>query len=127
MPGKYLYEYAVIRVVPRVEREEFINVGVIMYSKRTKYLKARIAVDENKIRLFSSELDMESMYAALAVFDSVCRGSKEGGAIASLDIPERYRWLTASRSTSIQTSASRQGLSDDLDVTFERLFDELVL
>lgn len=127
MQDKYLYEYAVIRVVPRVEREEFLNVGVIMYSKRAKYLKARYQVNEEKLRLFSSELEIDSLYANLKTFDLVCSGNRDGGQIAMLDIPERYRWLTATRSTSIQTSVSRQGFSGNLDETFEKLFEEYVL
>lgn len=127
MPGKHFYEYAVIRVVPRVEREEFINVGLIMYCKRAKYIKVRYVLDEQKLRLFSSELDLESLYINLDVFDKICSGTKVGGKIASYEISDRYRWLTAVRSTSIQTSISRSGFSDDLDDTFERLYNELVL
>ncbi len=127
MPGKHFYEYAVIRVVPRVEREEFINVGLIMYSKRAKYIKARYTLNEDKLNLFSSELDIDSLHTALNVFDKICSGTKAGGNIASLDIPERYRWLTAVRSTSIQTSCSRSGFSDDLDATFDKLYRELVI
>ena len=127
MPGKHFYEYAVIRVVPRVEREEFINVGLIMYCKRAKYIKARQVLDEQKLCLFSSELDLESLYINLDVFDKICSGTKAGGKIASYEISDRYRWLTAVRSTSIQTSTSRSGFSDDLDDTFERLYNELVL
>ncbi|MDU1903211.1 MAG: DUF3037 domain-containing protein [Dysgonomonas sp.] len=127
MQGKHLYEYAVIRVLPRVEREEFINVGIIMFSKRAKYIRARYRLDENKLRLFSTELDMDSLYANLNVFDKICSGNKEGGNIAELDIPERFRWLTAVRSTSIQTSRPHSGFSSDLDKTFDDLFEELVL
>lgn len=127
MQGKHLYEYAVIRVVPRVEREEFINVGLIMFSKREKYLKARYLVDIDKLRLFSSELDIDSLYANLSVFDGICSGAKNAGPIAELDIPERFRWLTAVRSASIQTSRPHPGFSDNLDATFEKLFEELVL
>lgn len=127
MQGKHLYEYAVIRVLPRVEREEFINVGIIMFSKRAKYIRARYRLDENKLRLFSTELDMDSLYANLNVFDKICSGNKEGGNIAELDIPERFRWLTAVRSTSIQTSRPHTGFSSDLDKTFDDLFEELVL
>ena len=127
MQGKHLYEYAVIRFVPRVEREEFINVGIILFSKRAKYIKARYRVDEKKIRLFSSELDMDSLYAHLKVFDRICSGAADGGTIASMDIPERFRWLTAVRSSSIQTSRPHPGFSSDLDATFEKLFAELVL
>ena len=104
MQGKHLYEYAVIRLVPKVEREEFFNVGIILFSKRAKYIKALYKVDENKLNLFSSELDRESLFANLHVFDKICSGTKEGGPIAALDVPERFRWLTAVRSASIQTS-----------------------
>ena len=127
MQGKHLYEYAVIRFVPRVEREEFINVGLIMFSKRARFIKARYQVDEKKLCLFSSELDMDSLYASLKVFDRICSGTAGGGPIASMDIPERFRWLTAVRSSSIQTSRPHPGFSTDLEVTFEKLFAELVL
>lgn len=127
MQGKHLYEYAVIRVVPRVEREEFINVGIILFSKRAKYLKSRYTINAGKLSMFSSELDMDSLYENLSVFDMICSGSKKGGYIASLDIAERFRWLTAVRSTSIQTSRPHTGFSDDLNTTFEMLYNELVL
>lgn len=127
MQGKHLYEYAVIRLVPRVEREEFFNVGIILFSKRAKYIKALYMVDEDKLNLFSSELDHEALFANLHVFDQICSGANDGGPIASLDIPERFRWLTAVRSASIQTSRPHPGFSDDLDQTLETLFRELVL
>lgn len=126
MQEKHLYEYAVIRVVPRVEREEFINVGLIMFSKRSKFLKARYIINEEKLKLFSTELDMESLKDNLAAFDRICSGAKDGGVIASFEMIERFRWLVAVRSTSIQTSRSRMGFSDNLDLTFDRLFHELV-
>lgn len=126
MQGKHFYDYAVIRVVPRVEREEFINVGIILFSKRAKYLKARYAVDERKLALFSSEADLESIHANLSAFDRICSGTTAGCSIALLDLPERFRWLTAIRSASIQTSRPHSGFSEDLDATFDRLFEELV-
>ena len=76
MQGKHLYEYAVIRLVPRVEREEFFNVGIILFSKRAKYIKALYKVDEDKLNLFSTELDRESLFANLHVFDKVWSGAK---------------------------------------------------
>lgn len=127
MQGKYLYEYAVIRFVPRVEREEFINIGIIMFSKQARFIKVRYQVDEKKIALFPSELEPGSLYANLAAFDRICSGAKDGGPIAAMDIPERFRWLTAVRSACIQTSRPHPGLSSDLEVTFEKLFAELVL
>lgn len=127
MQEKHLYEYAVIRFVPKVEREEFINVGVILFSKRAKYIKARYKINEDKLKLFSSELDLDCLCSNLKVFDKICSGAKDGGKIASLDIPERFRWLTAVRSTSIQTSRPHPGFSNNLDQTLEDLFNELVL
>ena len=127
MQDKHLYEYAVIRIVPKIEREEFINVGLIMFCKRPKFIKARYHVNEEKLRLFTSDIDKESLCTNLHVFDKICSGAKDGGPIASLDIPERFRWLTAIRSASIQTSRPHSGFSNDLEQTFERLFQELVL
>ena len=99
MQERHLYEYAVIRFVPRVEREEFMNVGVVLFSKRCKYLKSVYTVDENKLKLFSSELEINCLKEALQVFDTICQGSKGGGAIANMDIPDRFRWLTAVKSS----------------------------
>ena len=119
MQDKHLYEYAVIRIVPKIEREEFINVGLIMFCKRPKFIKARYHVNEEKLRLFTSDIDKESLCTNLHVFDKICSGAKDGGPIASLDIPERF--------ASIQTSRPHPGFSNDLEQTFERLFQELVL
>lgn len=127
MQGKHLYEYAVIRFVPRVEREEFINVGIVLFSKQANYVKAKYHVDEKKLSLFSTEVDIECLKAGLQVFDKVCKGEEDGGKIAHFDVPERFRWLTAIRSACIQTSRPHPGFSGDLDATLERLFKELVL
>lgn len=127
MQEKHLYEYAVIRVLPKVEREEFINVGIIMFSKKAKYIKAKYSINENKFNLYSTELDLDILYSNLEVFDKICSGKEDGGPISLFDIPERFRWLTAVRSTSIQTSRPHSGFADDLDYTFNKLFNELVL
>lgn len=126
MPAKHLYEYAVIRFVPKVEREEFINVGLVLFSKQARYIKARYLLDENKLRLFPSSLDADTLRRHLDLFTTICSGKPEGGPVARFDIPERFRWLTAQRSTSIQTSRPHAGLTADLDATFNALFDELV-
>lgn len=127
MQGKHIYEYAVIRVVPRVEREEFLNIGVILFSKKANYINAKYVLNEQKLCHFSSELDLDSLRRNLQSFDKICTGDREGGAIALLEVHERFRWLTAVRSASIQTSRPHPGLSSDLDKTFDRLFEELVL
>lgn len=127
MQERYLYEYAVIRFVPKVEREEFINVGIILFSKQRKFLKSLYTIDDSKLSLFSSEVDMNCLKEGLKVFDKISQGNKDGGAIAQMDIPDRFRWLTAVKSSCIQVSRPHPGFSDNLDTTLERLFKELVL
>ena len=126
MPGKHLYEYAVIRILPRVEREEFINAGIILFSKRAGYLKSQHYLDEKKLNLFPTECDADTIRVHLTIFDLICSGQREGGPIASLDTPERFRWLTAVRSSCIQTSRPHPGFTDDLDGTLRKLMEELV-
>ena len=79
MQGKHLYEYAVIRLVPKVEREEFFNVGVILFSKRAGYIKSVCQVNEDKLKLYVSEVDRELVFAHLDVFNKICSGAKDGG------------------------------------------------
>jgi hypothetical protein len=127
MQEKNLYEYAVIRVVPRVEREEFLNVGIILFCKRAKFIKMLYAVNEAKLVLFSDDFDLEQLELNLSSFQKIAHGGKEGGPIGAFDIPSRFRWLTAIRSSAIQTSRPHTGLCTDLEETAQRLFNELVL
>lgn len=126
-PGKYLYEYAVIRILPKVEREEFINAGIILFSKRAGFLKCSCYLNEDKIKVFSTEWEFDTIRKNLEVFDQICSGHHDGGPVASLDTPERFRWLTAVRSSSIQTSRPHPGFTDDLDKTLQKLMEEFVL
>ena len=127
MQEKHLYEYAVIRVVPRVEREEFLNVGIVLFCKKAKFIKVLCSVNESKLQLFSDDLDLEQLHLNLLAFGKVGHGEKSGGPIAQFDIPSRFRWLTALRSSAIQTSRPHPGLCDDLEQTVQRLFEEMVL
>lgn len=127
MPELQLYEYAVIRIVPRVEREEFLNVGLILFCKRAKQIRVRFAIDEPRLLALSPELDIEQIRRNLDSFVKIGHGMKIGGPIAQFEVPERFRWLTAIRSSVIQTSRPHPGMCEDLDATFERLFTELVL
>jgi hypothetical protein len=127
MQEKNLYEYAVIRVVPRVEREEFFNVGVIVFSKKAKFIKVLYFLDVEKLVSFSAEADVEQIQMNLEAFKRVGLGTKDGGPIALMDVPSRFRWLTALRSSVIQTSRPHPGLCDDLEKTSKRLFEEFVL
>lgn len=127
MQEQHLYDYAVIRVVPRVEREEFINVGLMLFCKRQKYLRMQYQIPTEKILLFAPEFDIEQLQINLDAFDKICCGKKDGGPIGSFDIAERFRWLSAVKSSSIQTSRPHSGFSKDLDATFDKLYAELVL
>ena len=127
MQGKHFYDYAVIRVLPQVEREEFINIGVILFSKKAKYIRMLYKLDERRLSLFSSELDIDLLKETLISFEKICNGDKTAGLIAQFDIPERFRWLTAVRSSCIQTSRPHPGFADNLDEKVEKLFEELVL
>lgn len=127
MQDNHLYEYAVIRVVPRVEREEFVNIGIILFCKRSKFIKVLFHLDAPKIQSLSADFDVEQLECNLTSLQKIAEGTKDGGPIAEMDIPSRFRWLTAIRSSAIQTSRPHPGLSRDLDLTIQRLFSELVL
>ena len=127
MHEQHLYDYAVIRVVPRVEREEFVNVGLMLYCKRQKYLRIQYQIPTDKISAFCKEFDLDQLKINLDSFVAICEGKKNAGPIAQFEKDERFRWLTAIKSSSIQTSRPHSGFSTDLDKTFEKLYTELVL
>lgn len=127
MQEQKLYEYAVIRLVPKPEREEFFNVGLILFSKREKFIKVKIHLCEEKFRVIHSKIEYEDVKRHLDSFVNIAKGERSAGSIAQLEVPERFRWLTAVKSSIIQTSRPHPGASLDLDKTFERLFEELVL
>src|ERR1700739_3717443 len=127
MQEKYLYEYAVIRVLPFVEREEFINVGIILFCKKEKYIKVLFKVNKAKIQAFSKDIDLDEIKKNLKAIEKVAMGVKNCGPIAKLDVPLPFRWFTAVLMSSIQTSRPRPGMCNDLEETAKRLFDELVL
>ena len=127
MQEKHLFEYAVIRVVPCVEREEFLNVGVILYCARQGFLQTLYELKEDRLCAFSRELDVQELQERLRAFERVCIGGKEGGPIGEMPIAARFRWLTATRSTVVQTSAVHPGLCADASETLHRLYRQLVL
>ncbi|WP_297332277.1 DUF3037 domain-containing protein [Flavobacterium sp.] len=127
MQDKHLYEYAVIRIVPRVEREEFVNAGVILFCKRQNFVKVLYTVDEAKLLMLNPELDINQIKLNLEAFKKVGNGAKDGGPIAKLDAAERFRWLTAVRSSVIQTSRPHPGFCTDLESKAQKLFEDLVL
>lgn len=127
MQDRNLFEYAIIRVVPRVEREEFLNVGVIVYCAKQKYLKSVFVLDEARVQAFAKDLDLEVLHENLKSFTHLCSGGKEGGPIGQLDLASRFRWLTAMRSTVLQTSRVHPGFCKDAEEKLNELLAEQVL
>jgi hypothetical protein len=127
MQEQLLYEYAVIRLVPRVEREEFLNLGIVFFCKQTGFLKCLYRVDENRISAFCGEVDIAHLRANLESFCKIASGNKDAGPIAKLDVPSRFRWLTAVRSTIIQTSKTHPGLCINEEEKLQELYQKLVL
>ncbi|HTE23538.1 DUF3037 domain-containing protein [Flavitalea sp.] len=127
MQEQHLFEYAVIRIVPRVEREEFLNVGVILFCKRPVYLGVRYNLDEKKIKHLFGETDIDCLRASLNSLQKIAAGDQDGGPIARLDAAGRFRWLTATRSTMLQTSKVHPGLCTDPTKMLDNLFGKLVL
>jgi len=127
MQDKATYEYSIIRLVPKVEREEFLNVGVILFSKHKHFLGIKYEIDKDRIRSFSKDIDIDEIKDYLHAWELICRGSPEGGAIGELVLASRFRWLTASRSTIIQSSKTHPGLCHAPQEVLEDLFKRYVL
>jgi hypothetical protein len=127
MQDQYLFEYAVIRLVPRVEREEFLNIGVLLYCPAKDFLELRYHVDEAKARAFCPDTDLAFVCKQLDAFEAISRGGREGGAIARQPLSYRFRWLSANRSTIIQFSKVHPGFCENPERTLSLLFEKLVL
>ena len=127
MQEKHLFEYAVIRIVPRVEREEFLNVGVVLYCAEQKFLQTMFELNEERITAFSSHVNIAQVEAHLCAFRQICLGDINAGPIGKLPIAERFRWLTAARSTVLQTSVVHPGLCVDAKEMLVKLYSRLVL
>jgi hypothetical protein len=120
------YSYAIVRLVPRVERGEFVNVGVVLFSRELDFLEARLELDEVRLRSLSPGVDLEVVERHLAIFRAIALGAPEGGPIAALPQPERFHWLVAPRSTMIQTSPTHVGRAPDAEAALESLLAEFV-
>ena len=126
MQGNHLFEYAIIRIMPRVEREEFLNVGVIVYCKKPPFLQTKITLNKERLLALYPDIDMEEIVAHLHAFEQIIAGDIKAGPIAVLDMASRFRWLTAKRSTILQTSGVHPGLCKDPVATLNRLHEQLV-
>ena len=127
MQDKYTFEYAIIRIVPKVEREEFFNVGVILFSKRKKFLDIKYHINPDKLNAFSTEIEIDMLHDYLNAWKLICDGEPSGGEIGKMELSDRFRWLTARRSTIIQSSKTHPGLSQDPKKTLEDIFKKYVL
>ena len=126
MPVLYTYDYAIVRVVPKVDREEFVNVGVIVSCPARDFLEARIELNETRLTALDPNLDIESARAHLASIPAICTGGEQAGPIGRLTKRQRFDWLIAPRSTIIQTSAAHTGTCDDPSAALEHLVVTMV-
>jgi Protein of unknown function (DUF3037) len=127
MHDNHSFEYAVIRLVPQVEREEFLNVGVILYCRHHPFLQMKFTLDETRLHATFPGADIQDIQLHLQAFEHICMGDIKGGPIALLDMASRFRWLTAKRSTVVQTSDVHPGLCSDPQETLNKLHRQLVL
>ncbi len=127
MPDLLLFEYAVLRVVPRVDREEFINAGIIVYCRQMQFLEAMITLNKEKLLQMHDKADYDEIEEYLCVYLKICAGLPDAGPIGKLDAGSRFRWLTATRSTIVQSSKVHPGFTDDPKRTLIRLHEQLVL
>lgn len=127
MQDKISYKYAIIRVVPKVEREEFFNVGVILFCKRKKFLDVKYHINETKLKAFTNDIEPDVLNGYLNAWERICKGDASSGKIGQLELSERFGWLTACRSTIIQTSKTYTGLNEDPQKALETIFNMHVL
>ncbi len=127
MHARHLFEYAVIRVVPRVEREEFLNVGVVLYCRSQKFLGVQLTPHLQRVLLFAPALDCNEVARHLLSFQQISQAMPQAGPLAQLDAASRFRWLTATRSTVVQCSKVHPGLCLQPAQTLLQLFEALVL
>lgn len=127
MPRAEVYDYAIVRVVPRVEREEFVNVGVILSCQRTGHLQAAMALDVQRLLALDPAVDLDAVQRHLGAIVAICEGAAHGGPIAQLTMRARYHWLTAKRSSIIQTSPSHMGVCTQPGEALQRILQRMVL
>jgi hypothetical protein len=121
------FEYAVLRVVPRVERGEFINAGVVIYCQAERFLGARVHVDPTRLKVLDPDADLKAVLAHLEAVRSICAGGSKAGSVGRLPLGERFGWVVAPRSTVVQPSPVHTGLTDDPEAELERLLRRMVL
>jgi len=126
VPATHSYDFAAIRVVPRVDREEFVNAGVVVFCRTLKFLKAKIEVNEARLKALWPDLDLAEIRGHLESIPQICAGDRDGGPIAALPMADRFHWIVAPRSTMIQVSPVHSGICETAEGVVEELFERLV-
>jgi hypothetical protein len=126
VPGRSCYDYAILRVVPRVERQEFVNAGVILFCLSRDFLAARVALDRGRVLALHPEADLVTIEEHLAVIPRICAGGPDAGPIGRLSRRERFHWLVAPRSTVVQVSPVHTGLCDEPERALDDVFERMV-
>ena len=125
-PSRSPFSYAVLRVVPDIEREEFVNAGLVLFCRSRRYLRARTSLDVDRILALRPNADATALLAQLALVEQIAAGEVASGPLAEMSQSERFHWLTTPRSTVVQPGPIHGGMADDPDVTFEHLYTTLV-
>jgi hypothetical protein len=120
------FSYAVLRVVPDIEREEFVNAGLILFCRSRRYLRARTSLDVDRLRALRPDADAGALLGQLALVEQIAGGKVDSGPLAEMSQSERFHWLTTPRSTVVQPGPIHGGMADDPDATFEHLYTTLV-
>ena len=126
MPELVSFDYAIVRVVPRVDREEFINVGIILFCRAQRLLAARVKLDAARLAALAPHLDAALVQKQIDLLPRICAGGADAGALGSLSQTERFLWLISPRSTTVQVSPAHPGLCQDPKTELDRLFKEMV-
>jgi hypothetical protein len=127
MQGRCTFEFSIIRVVPKVEREEFVNVGVLLFSKRRKFLGIKYYIHPTKLQALDPNIDLELVKKYLKAWEQICEGASGSGVIGEFEIADRFRWLSAAKSTIIQCSKTHPGLCNDPEKELQDAFERYVL
>ena len=126
MPSRSPFSYAVLRIVPDIEREEFMNAGLVLFCRSRRYLRARTSLDSDRLRALRPTADVDGLAAQLALIEHIASGDVASGPLAGMSQSERFHWLTTPRSTAVQPGPIHGGMAEDPDTTFEHLYSTLV-
>jgi hypothetical protein len=126
MPASSSFDYAIVRVVPHVEREEFVNVGVILFCRTLRFLGSRIELNVERLAALSPHIDLATVQAYLDLIPRICAGGRQAGPLGQLSRAERFHWLVSPRSTTVQVSPVHSGLCADPQAALDDLFEKMV-